>query len=59
MLGGVFRGEGRFPECYALALLLQAAILVVFVFIAGLARATHPAFDARAVLLCLAMGVQK
>src|SRR5215207_4094253 len=44
---------------YALALLLEAMVLLVFVFVAGLSRATHPRIlDAQAALLCLAMGMQ-
>jgi uncharacterized membrane protein YoaK (UPF0700 family) len=44
---------------YALALLLEAGILLCFVFIAGLSRATHARIlDAEAALLCLAMGMQ-
>jgi uncharacterized membrane protein YoaK (UPF0700 family) len=48
------------PETrYALALLVEAGVLLCFVFIAGLSRATHPRIlDAQAALLCLAMGMQ-
>lgn len=44
---------------YALALLVEAGVLLCFVFIAGLSRATHPRIlDAQAAVLCLAMGMQ-
>lgn len=44
---------------YALALLVEAGVLLLFVFIAGLSRATHPRIlDAQAALLCIAMGMQ-
>jgi uncharacterized membrane protein YoaK (UPF0700 family) len=44
---------------YATALLLEAGILLLFVFIAGLSRATHARIlDAQAALLCIAMGMQ-
>lgn len=49
----------RMPEAYGIALSLQAALLVAFVFVAGLSRATHPRMlDAQAALLCGAMGMQ-
>ena len=49
------RPEGR----YAVALAIEAGVLLLFVFIAGLSRATHPRIlDAEAALLCLAMGMQ-
>jgi uncharacterized membrane protein YoaK (UPF0700 family) len=44
---------------YGFALLVEAAVLLCFVFIAGLSRATHPRIlDAQAALLCFAMGMQ-
>jgi uncharacterized membrane protein YoaK (UPF0700 family) len=44
---------------YAVALLAEAAVLLCFVFIAGLSRTTHARIlDAEAALLCLAMGMQ-
>ena len=44
---------------YALALLVEAGLLLLFVFIAGLSRATHARIlDAQAALLCIAMGMQ-
>jgi uncharacterized membrane protein YoaK (UPF0700 family) len=44
---------------YCLALAAEAALLLGFVFIAGLSRATHPRIlDAQAALLCTAMGMQ-
>ena len=44
---------------YAVALLAESGVLLCFVFIAGLARATHPRLlDGQAALLCLAMGMQ-
>jgi len=44
---------------YAFALLVEAGVLLCFVFIAGLSRATHARIlDAEAALLCLAMGMQ-
>jgi len=47
------------PEAYGFALLLQALVLAVFVFIAGFAPATDPrALDAQAAILCVAMGMQ-
>ncbi len=49
------RAAGR----YAFALLAEAGVLLCFVFIAGLSRATHARIlDAEAALLCLAMGMQ-
>ena len=52
-------GGARPAGRYGRALLLEAAVLLCFVFIAGLARATHPRIlDAQAALLCLAMGMQ-
>lgn len=44
---------------YCLVLAAEAALLLVFIFIAGLSRATHPRIlDAQATLLCVAMGMQ-
>jgi uncharacterized membrane protein YoaK (UPF0700 family) len=44
---------------YCLVLAIEAALLLVFIFIAGLSRATHPRIlDAQATLLCIAMGMQ-
>lgn len=44
---------------YCLVLAVEAALLLVFIFIAGLSRATHPRIlDAQATLLCVAMGMQ-
>lgn len=52
-------GSARPAGRYALSLLLEALVLLGFVFIAGLSRATHPRIlDAQAALLCLAMGMQ-
>ncbi len=49
---GVSRAYGR-------ALLVEGALLGLFVFVAGLSQATHPRLrDAEAAILCLAMGVQ-
>lgn len=51
--------SSRTATRYAVALLAEAAVLLSFVFIAGLSRATHPRIlDAEAALLCLAMGMQ-
>jgi uncharacterized membrane protein YoaK (UPF0700 family) len=51
--------DSRPAKRYALALLAEAVVLLCFVFIAGLSRATHPRIlDAEAALLCLAMGMQ-
>jgi uncharacterized membrane protein YoaK (UPF0700 family) len=52
-------GHSRPAGRYAFALLLEAGVLLCFVFIAGLSRATHPRIlDAEAMLLCMAMGMQ-
>jgi uncharacterized membrane protein YoaK (UPF0700 family) len=52
-------GSERPPEAYGIVLSLQALLLVVFVFSASLAGATQPRMlDARAAILCLAMGMQ-
>ncbi len=49
----------RMPQAYGFALLLQALLLVAFVFVASFAHATNPRMlDAEAALLCLAMGMQ-
>jgi uncharacterized membrane protein YoaK (UPF0700 family) len=41
------------------ALAVEAGLLALFIFVAGLSRATHPrALDAMAAVLCLAMGMQ-
>jgi uncharacterized membrane protein YoaK (UPF0700 family) len=51
--------DSRPATRYAVALLAEAVVLLLFVFIAGLSRATHPRIlDAEAALLCLAMGMQ-
>jgi uncharacterized membrane protein YoaK (UPF0700 family) len=51
--------DSRRATRYAVALLTEAVVLLGFVFIAGLSRATHPRIlDAEAALLCLAMGMQ-
>ncbi len=51
--------DSRPAARYAVALLVEAAVLLCFVFISGLSRATHPRIlDAQAALLCLAMGMQ-
>lgn len=54
------QSDGSRPASrYAFALLIEATVLVSFVFIAGLSRTTHPRIlDAQAALLCLAMGMQ-
>jgi uncharacterized membrane protein YoaK (UPF0700 family) len=54
------RSDGSRPAGrYAFALLVEATVLLCFVFIAGLARATHPrVLDAQAAMLCFAMGMQ-
>lgn len=47
------------PLRYCLALAVETAILLGFVFIAGLSRTRHPRLlDGMASLLCLAMGMQ-
>lgn len=44
---------------YGMALGAEAGLLALFVFVAGLSRATHPRIlDAQAALLCAAMGMQ-
>jgi len=44
---------------YGMALAAEAGLLALFVFVAGLSRATHPRIlDAQAALLCAAMGMQ-
>jgi uncharacterized membrane protein YoaK (UPF0700 family) len=49
----------RVSKGYGVALLLEAALLVVFVFIERLVRATHAReLDAEASILCFAMGMQ-
>jgi uncharacterized membrane protein YoaK (UPF0700 family) len=49
----------RAPLRYGRVLGLEAALLLGFVFIAGLSRTTHPRLlDAMAALLCVAMGIQ-
>jgi uncharacterized membrane protein YoaK (UPF0700 family) len=51
--------DSRPATRYAVALLVEAGVLLGFVFIAGLSRTTHPRIlDAQAALLCLAMGMQ-
>jgi uncharacterized membrane protein YoaK (UPF0700 family) len=52
-------GDSRPAGRYAFALLLEAGVLLCFVFIAGLSRTTHARIlDAEALLLCVAMGMQ-
>lgn len=49
----------RVPLRYCAVLGIEAALLLLFVFIAGLSRTTHPRLlDAMAALLCAAMGLQ-
>lgn len=49
----------RVPLRYSTVLGIEAALLLLFVFIAGLSRTTHPRLlDAMAALLCIAMGLQ-
>ena len=46
-------------QAYATALLVEAGLLSLFIFVAGLSQATHPRLqDAEATILCLAMGIQ-
>jgi len=50
---------GRISQAYATALLVEAGLLSLFIFVAGLSQATHPRLlDAEATILCLAMGIQ-
>jgi uncharacterized membrane protein YoaK (UPF0700 family) len=47
------------PSRYALALAIEAGLLLTFVFVAGLSRTSHPLLlDAQALFLCAAMGIQ-
>lgn len=49
----------RVPLRYCTALAIEGLLLLVFVFVAGLSRTTHPRLmDAMAALLCAAMGLQ-
>lgn len=49
----------RMPSRYALALAIEAGLLLTFVFVAGLSRTSHPLLlDAQALFLCAAMGMQ-
>ncbi len=49
----------RVPLRYCAALAVEGLLLLVFVFVAGLSRTTHPRLlDAMAALLCAAMGLQ-
>ncbi|MBK7859078.1 MAG: DUF1275 domain-containing protein [Archangiaceae bacterium] len=49
----------RMRRGYGMALLLEAVLLLLFVFVAGLSDATHPrVLDAEASILSLAMGLQ-
>jgi uncharacterized membrane protein YoaK (UPF0700 family) len=49
----------KVPLRYCLALAIEAALLLSFVFVAGLSRTSHPRLlDAQAALLCAAMGLQ-
>lgn len=64
-VGGVFASfllddqRLRVPQRYCLVLGIEAALLLGFVFTAGLSRTTHPRLlDAMAALLCAAMGLQ-
>lgn len=51
--------SARVPLRYCFVLAIEAALLLCFVFIAGLSRTTHPRLlDAMAALLCAAMGLQ-
>lgn len=44
---------------YGVALLVEAGLLLAFIFVAGLSQATHPrVLDAEALILCAAMGMQ-
>lgn len=46
-------------RAYAIALLLEAIFLALFISFAGLSQTTHPrTLDAEAAILCLAMGMQ-
>lgn len=49
----------RLPRAYGTALSLEGMLLAVFIFVAGLARTSHPRLlDAEAAILCAAMGMQ-
>ena len=49
----------RLPRAYGAALSLEALLLAVFIFVAGLAQTSHPRLrDAEAAILCAAMGMQ-
>ncbi len=51
--------SAKVPLRYCFVLAIEAALLLCFVFIAGLSRTTHPRLlDAMAALLCAAMGLQ-
>jgi uncharacterized membrane protein YoaK (UPF0700 family) len=46
-------------RAYGVALAIEAGLLAMFIFVAGLSRVTHPrALDGMAAVLCLAMGMQ-
>jgi uncharacterized membrane protein YoaK (UPF0700 family) len=46
-------------RAYGVALALESAMLALFIFVAGLSRATHArVLDSEAAVLCLAMGMQ-
>lgn len=50
---------GRVSRAYATALAVEGSLLALFVFVAGLSQTTHPRLlDAKAAILCLAMGMQ-
>jgi uncharacterized membrane protein YoaK (UPF0700 family) len=51
--------SAKIPFRYGVALAIEGALLLCFVFVAGLSRTTHPRLlDAQAALLCGAMGLQ-
>lgn len=51
--------NARIALRYCFVLAVEALLLLVFIFIAGLSRTTHPRIlDAQATLLCVAMGMQ-
>jgi uncharacterized membrane protein YoaK (UPF0700 family) len=54
-----WRSNRGAPRAYAAALAFEGLLLLVFVFVAGLSRATHPrVLDAEAAILSAAMGAQ-
>ena len=51
--------QGRVAEAYGYALLAEAALLAVFIVVAGLSPEAHPRVrDAQAAILCFALGMQ-